>query len=126
MARRSGRCDSPSRPASGATTWLLRLFGQQAARRVSALTDTLDPIPDNYSNWFIDGFIAYAHRHSANPVVRARYPAMKAEWLGAMDAAVREGNREEENYGFYPGRTVMDGRVSYGPTVGDPLNWRGQ
>lgn len=95
------------RPPSGGNVWLMRLFGQRKAPLpFTRLGQTLDPIPDDYAQWFEDGFIAYAHRYSSNPTIKARFEPMRAHWLEAVGAAAKQGDREEEGYGFYPDRPI--------------------
>jgi hypothetical protein len=94
-------------PANGANTWLVRLFAQKKAPVFTTLADKLDPIPDDQVKWFRDGFICYAHRHSANPAVRQRYPQMKADWLNSMEAATKQADRESESKGFYPAHALV-------------------
>ena len=114
----------PAAPQSG-TAWLMRLFAQAKPVLFTSLTQTLDPLPDDFLQWFRDGFVAFAHRHSPDPAVRAKFETKRAEWMAAMTAAFEQANREPENYGFYPSRTITGYSGSYGPTVGNPLNWRG-
>ena len=94
-------------PSSGGQVWLVRLFGQKKAGQFTKLQQTIDPIPDDESKWFRDGCIAYAHRYSANPAVKARYPQMKAEWIAAMEMETKKNDREDESRGFFPDKSVM-------------------
>lgn len=95
-------------PAQGSNTWLMRLFAQKKAPSfLKALDDLLNPIPDDQIKWFRDGFICYAHRHSSNPVVRARYPLMKTDWQNSMAAETRQADRETESKGFYPATSLL-------------------
>lgn len=95
------------RPPSGGQVWLARLWGQKRARPFLKLKQTIDPIPDDEVKWFRDGCVAYAHRYSANPAVKARYPLMKQEWINAMAAETVKNDREDESKGFFPDRSVM-------------------
>jgi hypothetical protein len=94
-------------PPSGGQVWLVRLFGQKKAPTFTTLQQKIDPIPDDEEKWFRDGCVAYAHRYSANPAVKARYSAMKAEWIAAMELETRKNDREDEAKGFFPDRSVM-------------------
>ena len=94
-------------PPKGGQVWLMRLFGQKKAPRFTSLKQLIEPIPDDHEKWFRDGCIAYAHRYSANPAVKARYPAMKAEWISAMEAETKTNDREDESRGFFPDKSVM-------------------
>lgn len=94
-------------PPSGGQVWLVRLWGQKKAPTFTSLQDLIEPIPDDEEKWFRDGCIAYAHRYSANPAVKGRYPAMKAEWVAAMELETKQHDREDENKGFFPDRGVL-------------------
>ena len=94
-------------PPSGGNVWLVRLWAQKKAPRFVKLKQTIDPVPDDESKWFLDGCIAYAHRYSSNPQVRARYDGMKLSWQGAMADETKQNDREDESKGFFPDRSVM-------------------
>jgi hypothetical protein len=96
----------PMPPGAG-NVWLVRLFGQKKAIPFTTMKQKLDPIPDDQSKWFRDGCVAYSHRYSANPAVKARYPHMKMEWIAALDAQARQNDREDESKGFFPDKSVM-------------------
>jgi hypothetical protein len=95
------------RPPFGGNVWLIRIFAQmKQPPRFINLGQFIDPIPDEYSKWFIDGFIAYTHRYSSNPAVLARFDRMKAAWLESVAAAARQGDREDEAKGFFPDQAI--------------------
>lgn len=94
-------------PPSGGNVWLVRLWAQKKAPRFVKLKQTIDPVPDDESKWFLDGCFAYAHRYSSNPQVRARYDGMKLSWQGAMADQTKQNDREDESKGFFPDRSVM-------------------
>jgi hypothetical protein len=94
-------------PPSGGQVWLMRLWAQKKAPRFTKLKQTIDPIPDDESKWFLDGCIAYAHRYSSNPAVKARYDPMKLSWQGAMADETKQNDREDESKGFFPDKSVM-------------------
>lgn len=96
------------RPPQGGNVWLMRLFAQRKAPpRFKSLSEYIDPIPDDYAQWFIDGFIAYAHRYSSNPQVVARFQQVRQNWLDAVAAAARQGDREDESKGFFPDQPIQ-------------------
>ena len=94
------------RTPQGGQVWLMRLFGQQKPPVVTDITAPLNPVPDDYIKWFRDGFIAYAHRYSSTPSVKAKFEQMKADWLMGLASACKQGDREDENKGFYPDRPL--------------------
>src|SRR5271155_2261804 len=52
--------------------------------------------------WFKQGFFAECYRRSPDPKVRSKYPQERQIWLEALDRAVKQGDREADDYGFYP------------------------
>lgn len=110
------------RPPKSGTVWLVRLFAQRKAPLFTSLEQKLDPIPDDYAHWFRDGCVAYAHRYSSNPQVRARFEQMKQDWVAAVEGAAHQGDREDESMGFFPDRGVMAPGYS-GDTGPIPFRW---
>jgi len=108
---------NPIPPECG-NVWLIRLWGQKKAIPFLNMKQKIDPVPDDQAKWFRDGCVAYAHRYSTNPAVKARYPQMKGEWLAALDAQARQNDREDEAKGFFPDKSVM--APSY---TSDPGPW---
>ena len=95
------------RPPIGGNVWLMRIFAQmKPPPRFLNLGQFIDPVPDDYCKWFIDGFIAYTHRYSSNPAVIARFERNKAAWIDAIAAAARQGDREDESKGFFPDQPI--------------------
>ena len=94
-------------PPSGGQVWLARLWGQRKAPLFTKLKQLISPVPDDQKKWFLDGCIAYAHRYSTNPNVKARFEQMKADWFTAMELATKQNDREDESKGFFPDKSVM-------------------
>jgi hypothetical protein len=117
----------PPPPDSSANTWLIRAFGQKKTPYFSSLQQKLNPIPDDQIKWFRDGFVAYAHRYSSNPNVVKRFEQMRENWLQAMAAAAKQGDREDEGYGFFPANGLMSPEWVNDPGPGNPYwrNWGG-
>jgi len=113
----------PPPPDSSGNVWLMRLFAQMKAPVFTDITLKLDPIPDDQTKWFRDGFIAYCHRHSSVPAVKARFPQAKQDWLMAMAQATKQADREDENYGFYPATGLLAPEYYTDPGPGNPY-WR--
>jgi hypothetical protein len=82
--------------------------------------DLINPIPDDYAQWFRDGYIAGCYKMAANPQLRALYygpRGLNQQWLAAMDEAMKQGDREPDNCGFIPDRSVVapQGGIDIGP-----------
>jgi hypothetical protein len=84
------------------------------------MQQTLEPIPDSFEWAFKQGFFAECYRRNPDPKVRAKYTMERQLWLEALDKAVRQSDREEDDYGFYPSSSVM--QASYGMNPINPAN----
>lgn len=71
------------------------------------VTQTLEPIPDDYASYFRDGFIAHAYRHSKQPDVRAKFQDSYKMWIDGMQQSLSKSMREKEEAGFYPSENLM-------------------
>jgi hypothetical protein len=88
--------------------------------RFSALTQTLEPVPDDWYSYFKAGFIAYCYRYSPDPRTRAKFKDEWETWAQSLDNAVKQGQREIDDFGFYPGNPgVMDTGWAVNPTRPD-------
>jgi hypothetical protein len=114
---------APPPPDSSGNTWLIRIFAQAHGPYFTTLQDTLDPIPDDDAKYFRQGFIAYAHKYSANQVVKNRHLQMKQEWLKDLAGNISQGANEEEYYAQYPAIGILSPEYFSDPGPGNPY-WR--
>ncbi len=106
------RCN-PLPPQTG-VTYQFNIFGQYRPFAFSngpftALTQTIEPIPDDFAKRFRDGFVALAYQHSQDPKLRAKSQEMYGMWINSMTVARRAGDRERDNMGFYPATSLLQG-----------------
>ena len=89
------------------------------------MSQTIEPIPDDFSKYFKDGFIAMAYQHATEAAVRGKANMMQEKWAGAMQAAKVQGDRERDNQGFYPANPMLDqpGLVYPGPAWPYQFPW---
>jgi len=98
----------PMPPQSG-VVWAVQIVGQMVAPRFFNPTQYLNPIPDAFEWAFKQGFFAECYRRNPDSKIRARYPQERQNWLESLDKAVRQHDREKDDFGFYPGNpAVMD------------------
>lgn len=111
-------------PPQNGVVWLIQAVGQNKAPRFYSLGQTLEPVPDDYEWAFKNGFFAECYRRNPDQRVRSKYPAERQLWLESLDKAVRQADREEDDFGFYPGSSIMssDYSASYGPSPANPYN----
>jgi len=107
-------------PPQNGTQWVIVCQGQKKAPRFYSVGQTLEPLPDDFEWAFKQGFFAECYRRNPDPKVRAKYTMERQIWEQALDKAVRQSDREQDNYGFYPGTSVMDS--SWGTNPMSPSN----
>ena len=83
----------------------------------TALSQTIEPVPDDFAKYFRDGFVAMAYAHSQDPRVRGKYQDMYQNWLKSIVNARQQMDRERENSGFYAATVVQGypGQIYVGP-----------
>jgi hypothetical protein len=107
---------APVPPQSG-VVWAIQAVGQMVAPRFFSLNQYLNPIPDAWEWAFKQGFFAECYRRNPDPKIRARYPQEKQFWLESLDKAVRQSDREQDDFGFYvgAGNMIMDTGWGFNP-----------
>lgn len=114
---------NPIPPQTG-LVWLIQPVCQARAVQFTSLNQTLDPIPDDYATYFKQGFFAQCYRRSPDPKVRAKFPDEWKLWLDSLNKAIMAGQRETDDMGFYPTKSVMDsGWASSGMYWGPAWPW---
>jgi hypothetical protein len=104
----------PIPPQTG-IVWQIHAVGQMRQPYFTSLSQTLEPIPDDYSLYFKNGFYAQCYRMSSDPKIRARFPEEWSLWLKSLSSALKQANREMDDEGFYPTQSIMDS--GWGPNV---------
>lgn len=104
-------------PPQQATVYQVNVIAQKKPPIFSSMQQTLDPIPDDYANHFRTGFSVYCYKLAPNPQLRGMFPTMQQSWLAAIEASMKQGDREMDNAGFVPDRSVVapQGGVDIGP-----------
>jgi hypothetical protein len=96
------------RPGQTGPVWIIAPIGQTRVPKFTKLTDYIEPIPDDFIMYFKQGFFAQLYRRSPDPKVRAKFADEYKIWMKALDDAVRQGSREQDDWGFIPATSVMD------------------
>lgn len=90
-------------PAQTGPMWLIVPVAQARIKPFTLMSQFLDPVPDDFYSYFKQGFFAQCFRRSPDSKVRARFKEEWAVWLKSLDNAVKQGQREQDDWGFYPG-----------------------
>lgn len=111
-------------PPQNGVVWQIQPIGQKKAPRFKSLAQTLEPIPDDWEWAFKQGFFAECYRRNPDPKVRAKYPMERQLWLESLERAVRQADREMDDFGFYPTQSIMQQNNTpyYGPSPANPYN----
>lgn len=105
---------NPIPPQTG-VMWQIQVEAQKMAPRFKNPGQTLEPIPDNFEWAFKQGFFAECYRRNPDPKIRSKYTLERQLWLEALDKAVRQSDREQDDYGFYPGSSIMETGIGVNP-----------
>lgn len=98
---------NPLPPQSG-VVFQMNLVGQMRQPLFTSPAQTLEPMTDDFSPYFKQGFVAHCYRRSPNPATRAKFAQEWQLWMDGMLSAVREADRERDSAGFYPSQGIMD------------------
>jgi len=95
--------------SSGGVVWQVILRAQFKPTRFTSLGQSINPIPDDFSHYFLQGFRAYCYQRSPEAAIRKKFDAEYQLWLKAISDAEGQADREPESYGFYPTNDIMGG-----------------
>lgn len=117
------RCN-PIPPQTG-VVYQFNLFAQYRPFAFSnglftSFGQSLEPIPDDFIKYFKDGFVALAYSHSSDKGVRGKFQDQYSMWKASLMTAKTQGDRERDNYGFYPANSLLGN--PYGTLYPGPAN----
>jgi hypothetical protein len=102
-------------PGQTGPVWQVQPVGQNRISRLTALTDYLNPVPDDFYTFFKQGFFAQCYRRSPDPKTRAKFEMEWVMWNKSLSNAVKQGAREMDDWGFFPTSNVMETGASFNP-----------
>lgn len=102
-------------PTQTGPVWQVAPIGQARIAQFTRMQQYLEPIPDDYFTYFKDGFFAQCYRYHPDPKIRAKFESEYNIWMKALNLAVSQGSREEDDFGFVPGSNVMDTGWAFNP-----------
>ena len=104
-------------PSQSGPVWQIAPIGQAKVPQFTGLDQFLEPIPDDYFSYFKTGFFCQCYRFHPDPKQRGKFQTEYTLWMQALDAAVRQGSREEDDFGFVPSNNVMETGLSWNPVT---------
>jgi hypothetical protein len=106
-------------PSQQGKVWQGRVFGQARPPMFTSLSQTLEPIPDDFAGYFRRGFVAYAYMHSKDLKIRGKFQDQQKLWMESLITEMKATDRERDNTGLYPSDAIMP---SPGSTYLGPAN----
>lgn len=94
-------------PAQSGVVWQVMLRAQYKPVRFTSLGTPIDPIPDEFSQYFMQGFKAYCYQRSPEAKIREKFAVEYPLWQAALLQAEGQGDREPESFGAYPSNDLM-------------------
>lgn len=102
-------------PTQTGPVWQIAPIGQMKPLKFTKLSQFLEPIPDDYFTYIQNGFFAQCYRRSPDPKIRSKFTDEFKIWMASLDAAVRQGSREQDDFGFVPTSNVMETGWAFNP-----------
>jgi len=102
-------------PAQAGVVFQVLLRAQFKPVRFSSITSFIDPVPDDFADYFMQGFRALCYQRSPESAIRAKFPAEYQLWQKSLSDAEGQADRETESYGAYPATDLMGGYDCPGP-----------
>lgn len=96
-------------PAQAGNVWQVILRGQKKPVRFTSLGTTLDPIPDDFATYFMQGFRAYCYQRSPESKIAAKFDREFKLWIQNLQQAEGQADREQESFCFYPSDNFTGG-----------------
>ena len=112
-------------PAQTGVVWQVIIRGQYKPVRFTSLNVTLNPLPDDFASYFMQGFRAYCYQRSPEAKIRAKFEIEYKLWIANLLQAEGQADREQEAFCFYPSDNFTGGYFEnyypsaawpYGPT----------
>ena len=89
-------------PTQTGPVWQVAAVAQQRIPQFTSLGQYLEPVPDDYFTYLKAGFICYCYQFHPDPKIMGKFEEKYKLWMKALDSAVRQGSREEDDWGFVP------------------------
>lgn len=111
-------------PTQAGNVWQINLRGQFKPAQFTQLTQFINPIPDDFSRYFAQGFRAKCYERSPEAAIRAKFDAEYKLWLKGLIEAQEQDSREPDSFGFYPSDSIMGDYCDSGIVRADnPYGW---
>lgn len=94
-------------PAQAGNVWQINLRAQFKPVKFTSLQQSLNPVPDDFIDLFMQGFRAKCYQRSPETKIRQKFTVEYSLWKERLLAAKGKDSREEDSFGFYPSDDIM-------------------
>lgn len=89
------------------------------------MNQTIAPVPDDFAQFFMDGFVATCYRMVPDPKIREKHLEAEAQWMKSLKSAHSAGDRTRDSAIMYPSQGIMsngdwsypNAAMPYGPST---------
>lgn len=114
-------------PSEAGTVWQVMLRAQAKPPRFTSLSQFINPVPDDFSEYFKQGFVTFCYQRSPEAAIRAKFSGEFQLWQKSLVDSQEQADRETESFGAYPSDSIMDNAGSFlGPSADWPYGIIGQ
>lgn len=110
---------------NNSNVWSVNLSYQVKPPRITSLTQTFNPIPDDLNYLIEQGFLTYCYKAADTAEIRNKFPQEYAQWLSDIQEAMGSSDREKQEFGFYPASPLQGGGGSSGGGMYGYPGWSG-
>jgi hypothetical protein len=97
-----------SLPGGSGPVWMITPIYQKTPPRFTALSQTLDPFPDDYERYFRELYRIYCLKTSPNPSDRQQFAQERIDYMKALVNICKQGDKEQNAYGMLPASSVVE------------------
>jgi hypothetical protein len=106
-------------PYAGYVVYQMRPPLFTVASPAKAMAQTLEPVPDDFSQFFMDGFVAMLYERHPDPKIRAKHITAVQQWEKSLQDAKRASDRTRDNAVMYA-QCIMAGGDWDRPNAAQP------
>lgn len=94
-------------PAQAGVVWQIMLRAQAKPPKFTSLGQFINPVPDDFAEYFKQGFVTYCYQRSPEAAIRAKFQNEYLLWQKALTDSQEQADRETESWGAYPTDSLL-------------------
>jgi hypothetical protein len=110
-------------PSATAPVWQVVPTYQIEPPQFTTMQQKLDPIPDSFSRYFERGLQYECLESAPNAEISKKLVFTKDQWLNALEASLKQGDRELNAFSLQPAGTVVEPTGRFGGPITADRPW---